>query len=147
MMLTVFLWCSLYALQLLAFQATLTVGDSDLCCYVPCYTCDVCGNAVTSLCLLILDMSKMLRSWGKKVTPLENHVQIPPRLEISGQQARENLSALELEFVKCPSGLTLTWWGCHALCLTQTNRACPLLFILFLRLFLSLWPFQLYFIP
>ena len=30
---------------------------------------------------------------------------------------------------------------------TNTNRACPLLFILFLCLFLSLWPFQLYFIP
>ena len=28
-----------------------------------------------------------------------------------------------------------------------TNRACPLLFIVFLCLFLSLWPFQLYFIP
>ena len=34
--------------------------------------------------------------------------------------------------------------------LTHTNRACPLLVffkILFLCLFLSLWPFQLYFIP
>ena len=30
--------------------------------------------------------------------------------------------------------------------LTDTNRACPLLFILFFRLFLSLWSFQLYFI-
>ena len=30
--------------------------------------------------------------------------------------------------------------------LTQTNWACPLLFSLFLCLFLSLWPFQLYFI-
>ena len=29
----------------------------------------------------------------------------------------------------------------------STNRACPILFILFLCLFLSLWPFQLYFIP
>ena len=31
--------------------------------------------------------------------------------------------------------------------LTYTNRACPLLFNLFLCLFLSLWPFHLYFIP
>ena len=31
--------------------------------------------------------------------------------------------------------------------LTQTSRACPLRFILFLCLFLSLWPFQLYFSP
>ena len=31
--------------------------------------------------------------------------------------------------------------------LTQTNRACPLLFILFLCLFLSSWPFRLCFIP
>ena len=31
--------------------------------------------------------------------------------------------------------------------LTKTNRTCPLLFILFLSLFLSLWPFQLYFTP
>ena len=31
--------------------------------------------------------------------------------------------------------------------LTKTNRACPFLFILFLCLFLSLWPFQLYFNP
>ena len=49
--------------------------------------------------------------------------------------------------VLSPRGLTFTWWGCHGLCLTQTSRACPLLFILFLRLFLSLWPFQLYFTP
>ena len=44
-------------------------------------------------------------------------------------------------------GLTSTWWGCYGLCLTQTNRACPLLFILVLCLFLSFCPFQLYFIP
>ena len=31
--------------------------------------------------------------------------------------------------------------------LTHTNRACPLLFILFLCLLPSLWPFQLYFLP
>ena len=31
--------------------------------------------------------------------------------------------------------------------LTQTNRACPRFFLLFLCLFLSLWPLQLYFIP
>ena len=31
--------------------------------------------------------------------------------------------------------------------LTWTNLACPLLFILFLCLFLSLWPFHQYFIP
>ena len=31
--------------------------------------------------------------------------------------------------------------------LTETNRTCPLPFVLFLRHFLSLWPFQLYFIP
>ena len=31
--------------------------------------------------------------------------------------------------------------------LRQTNRVCPLLFILFSCIFLSLWPFQLYFIP
>ena len=31
--------------------------------------------------------------------------------------------------------------------LTLTNQACTLLFIQFLCLFLSLWPFQLYFIP
>ena len=46
-----------------------------------------------------------------------------------------------------PRGLTFTWWGCYSLCLTQTNPACPLLFILFLCLFLSLWLFQLYFFP
>ena len=38
--------------------------------------------------------------------------------------------------------------GDVAVCvLTWTNRSCPLLFILSLCLFLSLWPFQLYFIP
>ena len=31
--------------------------------------------------------------------------------------------------------------------LTPTNQACPLLFVLLLCLFLSLWPLQLYFIP
>ena len=49
-------------------------------------------------------------------------------------------------FLVCSRGLTFTWWGCCCLFLTQTNRACPLLFILFLCLFLSLWPFQLYYI-
>ena len=44
--------------------------------------------------------------------------------------------------------LIFTWWRCCSLCLWhKTNRACPLIFILFLCQFLSLWPFQLYFIP
>ena len=42
-----------------------------------------------------------------------------------------------------PRGLTFTWWGCCGLSLwLKQNRACPLLFILFLCLFLSLWPFN-----
>ena len=40
----------------------------------------------------------------------------------------------------CPRGLTFTWWGCYSLSLTWTNRAFPLLFILFLCLFLSYGP-------
>ena len=40
-------------------------------------------------------------------------------------------------WVNSPRGLTFTWWGCYGLCLTETNRAYPLLFILFLYLFLS----------
>ena len=45
-------------------------------------------------------------------------------------------------FLVCSRGLTFTWWGCCCLFLTQTNRACPLLFILFLCLFsvfMALW--------
>ena len=37
------------------------------------------------------------------------------------------------------------WWGCYGSCLT--NRARPLLFILFLRIFMSLWLFKMHFIP
>ena len=45
-----------------------------------------------------------------------------------------------------PRGLTFTCWRRCGLSLSFANRACPLLFILLLCLFLSLWPFQLYFI-
>ena len=46
-----------------------------------------------------------------------------------------------------PCGLTFTWWWCCGLCfLTCTNQACPFLFTLFLCLYLSLRPFQLYFL-
>ena len=38
-------------------------------------------------------------------------------------------------------------WMLWFMFLTETNRACPLLFILFSCLVLSLWPFQLCFIP
>ena len=31
-----------------------------------------------------------------------------------------------------PHGFTFTWWGCHGICLTETNRAYPLLFLFFL---------------
>ena len=41
-------------------------------------------------------------------------------------------------YIVSPCGLTFTWWGCYGLCLTWTNWACPLLFILFLCVFLSL---------
>ena len=41
----------------------------------------------------------------------------------------------------------VVWFNARSSHEVQTNRACPLLFILFLCLFLSLWPFQLYFIP
>ena len=34
------------------------------------------------------------------------------------------------------------WWGCYGLCLTQANRVCPLLFILFLCLFCLYDPFN-----
>ena len=54
--------------------------------------------------------------------------------------------SVRLSFCR-PRGLTFTWWGCCGLCLTRTNRACPLLFLLFLCLFLSLSLFQLHFIP
>ena len=47
-----------------------------------------------------------------------------------------------------PRGIIFMWWGCcWFVFLTWINRACQLLFILFLYLFLSLWPFQSYFIP
>ena len=47
-----------------------------------------------------------------------------------------------------PRGLPFTWWGCCGLLFfTSTSQACPLRFIPFLCLFLSLRPFQLYFIP
>ena len=54
--------------------------------------------------------------------------------------------------VICPRRGTFTCWGCCGLCpwwhpWYKPTELCPLLFILFLCLFLSLWPFQLYFIP
>ena len=38
------------------------------------------------------------------------------------------ISSVEREFWLSPRGLTFTWWGFYGLCLTWTNRACPLLF-------------------
>ena len=48
-----------------------------------------------------------------------------------------------------PRGLTFMWWGCSGFCFgpKATVTAHSFFFILFLCLFLSLWPFQLYFIP
>ena len=41
-----------------------------------------------------------------------------------------------------PRGLTFTWWGCYGLCSQhKPKEASPLLFILFLCLFLSYGPF------
>ena len=36
------LWLSLYTFYLLTCQVRVTVGDSGLCCYVPCCSCDIC---------------------------------------------------------------------------------------------------------
>ena len=49
----------------------------------------------------------------------------------------------------CPQGLTVTWWGCCSLFQRHkpTERAHSFFYILVLCLFLSLWHFQLYFIP
>ena len=66
----------------------------------------------------------------------------PPPPHTHTRQSPTLFFRLSLEISSlCPCGLILTWWG-----------ACPLLFFLFLKilvlcLFLSLWPFQLYFIP
>ena len=46
-----------------------------------------------------------------------------------------------------PRGLTFSWWECYGLCLRHESTKLTTLFILFLCLFLSLRPFQLYFIP
>ena len=46
-----------------------------------------------------------------------------------------------------PRGLTLLWWGCYGLCQRHKQTELPFLFILFLCVFLSLWPFLPYFIP
>ena len=47
-----------------------------------------------------------------------------------------------------PHGLTFTWWGCYGSCLWhKPTELAHSFFILLLYLFLSLWPFQLYFIP
>ena len=46
-----------------------------------------------------------------------------------------------------PHGLTFTWWGCYSLWQRQNQPSLPALFILFLCVFLSLWPFHLYLIP
>ena len=51
---------------------------------------------------------------------------------------------------KRPRWLTFTWWGCYGSCLwhkpTELARSFKKKIILFLCLFLYLWPFQLYFI-
>ena len=48
-----------------------------------------------------------------------------------------------------PDGLTFTWWGRCSLCFWHkpTELAHSFFFLLFLCLFLSLWPFQMCFIP
>ena len=45
-----------------------------------------------------------------------------------------------------PRGLTFKLWGFYGLCLDINQLTLPTCFILFLCLFLSLWPFQLYFL-
>ena len=49
----------------------------------------------------------------------------------------------------CPSRLIFTWWGCYGLRKGHkpTEHAHSFFLILFLCLFLSLWPFQLYSTP
>ena len=47
--------------------------------------------------------------------------------------------------VLVPRGLTFTWWGCCGFCFW--HKPTELAHSLFLCLFLSLWPFRLYFIP
>ena len=42
---------------------------------------------------------------------------------------------------------TFTWWGCYGLCLRHKPTEHAHSFILFLCLFLSLWPFRLHSIP
>ena len=59
------------------------------------------------------------------------------------------LSQQRIYFRYVPTRLTFTRWGCCVLRLwhTPTELAHSFFFFLFLCLFLSLWPFQLYFIP
>ena len=47
-----------------------------------------------------------------------------------------------------PRRLSFSWWECYGLCLRHIPTSLPtLFFILFFCLFLSLWSFQVYFIP
>ena len=46
-----------------------------------------------------------------------------------------------------PNGLTFTWWDVAVCVFDIDQRSLPTTFILFLCLFLTLWPFRLYFIP
>ena len=44
-------------------------------------------------------------------------------------------------------GLTFSWWDVTVYVLDINQPSLPTLFVLFLCLFLPLWPFHLYFIP
>ena len=63
------------------------------------------------------------------------------------EMAIPSLSVLFFFFIFfCPPRLTFLWRGCYGLCLRPETELAHSFYI-FLCLFLSLWPFQLYFTP
>ena len=64
-------------------------------------------------------------------------------MSVSGQSVAHKPMVFSFHYI-------FTWLGCYGLCLCLQHKPTEIthsFFILFLNLFLSLWPFQLYFIP
>ena len=88
--------------------------------------------------------------WGQKLPSEQEGRWLQGLLCVSGLWTLDyflhRLFVVTFIFLSSPLVHLHLVWMLWFMSKTKTNRACPLLFILFLCLFLYLWPFQLYFI-
>ena len=114
----------LSTVYLLTCEVTVIVSDSGLCCCVPCYMYYVCRAILSPF----VDSSTSLFFFF-----FYHYCRIFLLLHIQKSSSVSSSSSL---------------WGHYGLCpRSKPTELAPSFFVLLLCLFLSLWPFQLYFIP